>query len=484
MNGHAMEAEPMRDEDYDLLVIGSGPAGQKAAIQGAKLGHSVALVERHELGGVSVNWGTIPSKTLREAIVYLTGLSLRATYGQSYRVKEEITIEDLRLRTRGVIDREVDVVRDQLLRNQVQIVQGSARFLDPHSVAVSGGYQERRITAARIVIATGTRPAHPPEVEFDDRTILDSDGLLLMDEIPHSAVVVGAGVIGLEYASMLAALGAKVTVVEKRRRLLDFCDSQITESLQYHLRDAGVDLRLGDEVASVERRGQGALTLLVSGKQVASEVVLYAAGRQGETGDLDLERAGLRADERGRLAVGPDYRTSVAHIYAAGDVVGGPALAATSMEQGRVASAHAFGEEASVCGSVPIGIYTIPEISFVGRTEEELTEAAVPYEIGVSRYRELARGQILGDMHGLLKLLVSREDRTLLGVHVLGTNATEVVHIGQTVMGLHGTIDYLVDAVFNYPTLAEAYKVAALDAQNRLIAVERVGRRRISTTSS
>jgi NAD(P) transhydrogenase len=461
--------------DYDLLVIGSGPAGQRAAIQGAKLGRRVALVERRELGGVSVNWGTIPSKTLREAIVYLTGLSQRATYGQSYRVKEEITIEDLRLRTRSVIDGEVDVVRDQLLRNHVQIVHGSARFLDSHTVLVSGD-EERRISAHRVVIASGTRPAHPRDVEFDDRTILDSDGLLHLDRIPHSVVVVGAGVIGIEYASMFAALGAKVTVVEKRVRLLEFCDVQITEGLQYHLRDIGVVFRLGEEVTAVERHAEGALTHLASGKQVASEVVLYAAGRQGETEDLELERAGLKADERGRIAVGPDYRTAVEHIFAAGDVVGGPSLAATSMEQGRLASAHAFGEDASMSELLPIGIYTIPEISYVGRTEEALTDAAIPYEVGISRYRELARGHILGDMHGLLKLLVSREDHAILGVHVLGTNATELIHIGQTVMGLNGTVDYLVDTVFNYPTLAESYKVAALDARNRLMAVERIVR--------
>jgi NAD(P) transhydrogenase len=469
------EQEHAMSTDYDLLVIGSGPAGQRAAIQGAKLGRSVALVERRELGGVSVNWGTIPSKTLREAIVYLTGLSQRATYGQSYRVKEEITVEDLWLRTQRVIDGEVDVVRDQLLRNHVQIVPGSARFLDPHTVLVSGK-EERRVSADRVVIATGTRPAHPPEVEFDDKTILDSDDLLHLDRIPHSVVVVGAGVIGIEYASMFAALGAKVTVVEKRVRLLEFCDAQITEGLQYHLRDVGVVFRLGEEVTAVERHAEGALTQLASGKQIASEVVLYAAGRQGETEDLELERAGLEADERGRIVVGPDYRTAVEHIFAAGDVVGWPALAATSMEQGRLASAHAFGEEASMSQLLPIGIYTIPEISYVGRTEEELTDAAVSYEVGISRYRELARGHILGDTHGLLKLLVSREDRTILGVHVLGTNATELIHIGQTVMGLNGTIDYLVDTVFNYPTLAESYKVAALDARNRLMAVERMVR--------
>jgi NAD(P) transhydrogenase len=461
--------------DYELLVIGSGPAGQKAAIQAAKLGHSVAIVERRELGGVSVNWGTIPSKTLREAIVYLTGMAQRETYGASYRVKEEITMEDLRMRTQRVMEREVDVVRLQLMRNHVHVVAGSASFADPHTIAVSDGAQ-RELTAERIVIASGTRPARPRAVEFDDRTILDSDGLLLLDRVPASAVVVGAGVIGIEYASMFAALGVKVTVVEKRARLLEFCDDQITEGLQYHLRDLGVVFRLGEEVTAVDRHDGAALTHLASGKRVASDVVLYAAGRQGETDSLALENAGLEADERGQIAVGPDYRTAVDHIYAAGDVIGWPALAATSMEQGRVASAHAFGEEAQMSELLPIGIYTIPEISFVGRTEEELTAAAVPYEVGISRYRELARGHILGDTYGMLKLLVSPEDGTILGVHVLGTNATEVVHIGQTVMGFGGTVDYLVDAVFNYPTLAESYKVAALDARNRLNLVERVAR--------
>ena len=471
-----MSAVDSTDYDFDLLVIGSGPAGQKAAIQAAKLGRHVAVVERQQIGGTSVNWGTIPSKTLREAIVYLTGLSQRAMYGESYRVKEEITVEDLRLRTQQVIDREVDVVRHQLMRNHVHIVEGSARFVDPHTVAVSGR-DERRLTAENVVIATGTRPARPPEVEFDDRTILDSDGLLGLDRIPASVVVVGAGVIGIEYASMFAALGAKVTVVEKRARLLDFCDAQISEGLQYHLRDLGVVFRFGEEVTAVDGHDGAALAHLASGKRVAADVVLYAAGRQGQTEDLDLANAGLAADERGRIAVGPDYRTAVAHIYAAGDVIGWPALAATSMEQGRLAAAHAFGiESASMSEILPIGIYTIPEISYVGRTEEELTDAAVPYEVGISRYRELARGQILGDTYGMLKLLVSPDAGTVLGVHVLGTNATEVVHIGQAVMGFGGSVDYLVDAVFNYPTLAESYKVAALDAKNKLLAIERLAR--------
>jgi NAD(P) transhydrogenase len=460
--------------DYELLVIGSGPAGQKAAVQAAKLGRKVAVVEREQVGGVSANWGTIPSKTLREAIVYLTGLSERATYGRSYRVKEEITIEDLRLKTGQVVEREVDVVRNQLMRNHVQVFEGTASFVDPHTIAVSGR-DERPVSAENVVIATGSAPARPSAVEFDGQTILDSDTLLELDWLPRSAVVVGAGVIGIEYASMFAALSSNVTVVEKRPRLLDFCDAEIAEGLQYHLRDLGVVFRLGEEVTAVDRHEGGTLTHLASGKRVLADMVLYAAGRQGNTEELRLANAGLEADERGRIAVGPDFRTATPHIFAAGDVIGWPALAATAMEQGRLAAARAFGDEtAAMSELLPIGIYTIPEISYVGRNEQELTRDGVPYEVGVSRYRELARGQILGDTYGLLKLLVSTEDHRVLGVHVLGTNATEVVHIGQAVMGFGGTIDYLVDAVFNYPTLAESYKVAALDARNKLMAVERL----------
>jgi NAD(P) transhydrogenase len=457
--------------DYDLLAIGSGPAGQKAAIQAAKLGRRAAMVERRTLGGVSVNRGTIPSKTLREAVIYLTGLSQRAVYGDSYRLKEDITVEDLGLRTRQVVEREVDIVHNQLARNHVQVVNGIARFVDPHTVAISGG-EERRISAEKIVIATGTRPHRPKTVEFDNKTILDSDGLLLLERLPASIVVVGAGIIGIEYASMFAALGTKVTVVEKRNRLLDFVDAQIVEGLQYHLRDLGVVFRFGEAVTAVERHDGATMTLLESGKRIPAEFVLYAAGRQGETDDLDLENAGLDANDRGYIEVGPDFRTAVDHIYAAGDVIGWPSLAATSMEQGRLAAGHALDHPThSMSELLPFGIYTIPEISYVGRNEEELTEAACPYEVGISRYRELARGQILGDSYGMLKLLVSLEDRTLLGVHALGTGATELVHIGQAVMGNGGTVDYLVDAVFNYPTLAESYKVAALDAMNKLQAI-------------
>jgi NAD(P) transhydrogenase len=466
---------PVRD--YDLLVIGSGPAGQKAAIQAAKLGRRVAVVERrHMVGGVCTNTGTLPSKTLREAVLYLTGMSQRGLYGQSYRVRDEITIEDLLSRTQHVIDREIHVIRDQLARNHVTLVSGDAHFVDPHTLAVAAGAgEERRLSADRIVIAVGTRPTRPKSVAFDDGTILDSDAILELDAIPKSLVVVGAGVIGIEYASMFAALGCRVTVVEQRHRLLDFCDSQVIEALQYHLRDLGVIFRFGESVTGVDRHDGGTITHLASGKRIPAEAVLYSAGRQGATDSLELANAGLEADVRGRIEVGPTYQTKARHIYAVGDVIGFPSLAATSMEQGRIAACCAFGEECRPISSFfPYGIYTIPEISFVGRTEEELTEAAVPYEIGISRWRELARGQILGDQHGLLKLLVSAVDHTILGVHVFGTGATEVVHIGQAVMAHGGTVEYLVESVFNYPTLAESYKVAALDAMNKLRAVDRV----------
>ncbi|HEV8683489.1 MAG TPA: Si-specific NAD(P)(+) transhydrogenase [Actinomycetota bacterium] len=463
--------------DYDLLAIGCGPAGQKAAIQAAKLGRRAAVVERRQLGGVCVITGTIPSKTLREAVLHLTGFTQRGVYGQSYRVKEEITAEDLRSRYLDVIRRETDVIRDQLTRNHVAILEGTAGFVDPHTVSVArADGSERKVSAEYIVVGTGTRPARPPTVAFDDRAIFDSDGLFKIERIPGSFVVVGGGVVGIEYASIFAALGTKVTVVDKRRRILEFCDDEIIEGLQHHLRDLGLTLRLGEEVTAVNSLEEGALVELASGKRIAAEAVLYSAGREGATDDLDLANAGLEADDRGRIKVGENYRTVVPHIYAVGDVIGFPSLAATAMEQGRIAALDAFGQAVhSAAGLLPIGIYTIPEISFVGKTEGELTEAGVAYEVGISRYRELARGAILGESHGMLKILVSPENRRLLGVHVLGTGATELVHIGQAVMGNEGTLDYLLNSVFNYPTLAEAYKVAALDAQNKLHAVSRLG---------
>ncbi len=463
--------------DYDLLVLGSGPSGQKAAIAAAKLGRRVGIVDRRDMiGGVCINTGTVPSKTLREAVLYLTGLSQRDLYGSSYRVKDEITVGDLAARTQHVISRQTDVIRNQLSRNHVAMITGIGRFADANAIWINAGDgRDQRITAEKIIIAAGTRPARPDSVDFDDRTIVDSDGVINLEAVPRSMVVVGAGVIGMEYASMFAALGTKVTVVEKRQKMLDFCDDEIVESLKYHLRDLSVTFRFGEEVAAVERHQTAALCILKSGKKIVADTVMYSAGRQGQTDDLELGNAGLEADRRGRIEVDSNYRTKVDNIYAVGDVIGFPALASTSMEQGRLAAQHACGESVRVMHELqPIGIYTIPEISFVGKTEDELTESSTAFEVGIARYRELARGQIVGDSYGMLKLLVSPETGKLLGVHVFGTAATDIVHIGQAVMGCGGTVDYLVDAVFNYPTLSEAYKVAALDASNKIRNVVRI----------
>jgi NAD(P) transhydrogenase len=461
--------------DYDLLVVGSGPGGQRAAVAAAKLGHKVAVVDRRAMvGGVCINTGTIPSKTLREAVLYLTGMSQRDLYGASYRVKNEITIADLTARTQHVIGREVEVVRNQLLRNHIHLIAGTAEFSDPHTLTIEGP-DRLSVSADKIVLAPGTKPARPPHVEFDDRRVLDSDGILTLDAIPASMVVVGAGVIGIEYASMFAALGTRVTVVDQRPLMLEFCDDEIVESLRFHLRDLSVAFRFGEQVEKVEIGDRGTVTSLASGKRIAAEAVMYSAGRQGATDELSLEKAGISADRRGRIEVDSTFRTAVDHIYAVGDVVGFPALAATAMEQGRLAGLHAMGEAATTIPELqPIGIYTIPEISYVGRTESDLTSEAIPYEVGLSRYRELARGQIVGDSYGMLKLIVHAQNRSILGVHIFGTGATDLVHIGQAVMGCGGTVDYLVDTVFNYPTLSEAYKVAALDATNKLRTLDRV----------
>jgi NAD(P) transhydrogenase len=396
-------------------------------------------------------------------------------YGQSYRVKDDITIADLTSRTQHVVGREIDVIRSQLARNRVSLLTGSGRFLDPHTIGVvSAEGREQKFTADKIVIATGTSPARPATVAFDEQTVIDSDAILTLERVPETMVVVGAGVIGIEYASIFAALGTKVTVVERRERMLEFCDLEVVEALKYHLRDLAVTFRFGESVAAVEQHHRGAITVLESGKRIPADTVMYSAGRQGMTAELGLELAGLSADDRGRITVDEHFRTEVEHIYAVGDVIGFPSLAATSMEQGRLAAHHACGEPVHRLGDLqPIGIYTIPEVSFVGATEDDLTRTKKPFEVGISRYRELARGQIIGDSYGMLKLLVCPETRELLGVHVFGTGATELVHIGQAVMGCGGTVDYLVDAVFNYPTLAESYKVAALDAMNKMRQVAR-----------
>jgi NAD(P) transhydrogenase len=455
---------------FDLFVLGTGPAGQRAAVQAAKLGKRVGICEKREMvGGVCVNTGTIPSKTFREAVLYLSGIAQRANYGASYTVKDDITMDDLLFRCHQVISREIDVIRAQMKRNGITLLAGSAEFTGPHALTVTGSAGAAEVEADNVVIAVGTRPA-PPPVPVDGETVIDSDGILTLKKLPRSLLVIGAGVIGVEYASMFAALGIDVTIVDKRPTLLDFVDDEISEALAFFLRKMNCTLRLGEEVdaVQVERPGRVAATLK-SGKKVAADLLLYSIGRVGATGSLHLAAAGLEADERGRLVVNESYQTAQPHIYAVGDIIGFPALASTSAEQGRLASCHAFGV---TCTSLPhlfpYGIYSLPEISMVGRTERELTNDSVPYETGVARYSEIARGAIVGDDTGLLKILVHRETRLLLGVHILGTAATELVHIGQAFIALGGTLDVLVDTVFNYPTFAECYKVAALDAYNKL----------------
>ncbi len=457
---------------YDLIVIGSGPAGQRAAVAAAKMNKRVVVVEsRIVVGGVCINTGTIPSKTMREAVLHLSGYNYRSIYGINYRVKEKITMADLAFRVQAVIKTEVDVTEAQLSRNGIDVVHGVAHFIDPHQVLVEGPQAETTLEADRIIIAVGTRPATSPKVPINGRTVINSDQILGLDSLPHSLVVVGGGVIGVEYACMFAVLGVRVTLIEKRNRLLEFADQEIIEALSYHLRDARVTMRLGEEVESVEEPTAGTVVAnLMSKKRVSGDALLYAVGRQGNVDDLNLAAAGLEADSRGRIAVDEHYQTKVEHIYAVGDVVGFPSLASVSMEQGRIASARAFDDK--ITGSnpsfYPYGIYTIPEISFIGKTEEQLTDEDVPYEVGMAYYREVARGQIRGDTTGRLKLIFHRDTRKVLGVHIIGEDASELVHIGQAVMTLGGTVDYFIDTVFNYPTLAECYKVAAFNGLGRL----------------
>jgi NAD(P) transhydrogenase len=453
-----------------MFVIGSGPAGQKAAIQAAKVGRKVAVVERKNVaGGVCINIGTIPSKSLREAVLFLSGFRQRNLYGASYRVKKDITFEDLAQRCDHVIKAEQEIVRNQLVRNSVDFIIGTASFVDPHRLAVQQGSEGNEHTADYIVVAVGSEAARPADIPFDGESIVDSDALLSLRQLPKSLTIVGGGVIGCEYASILATLGIPVVLVERRPRLLEFVDSEIVESLQYQMRNVGVTLRLNEEVVGVSKPiGNLVVLQLKSGKQIRASLLVYSAGRVGATKNLGLEKVGIEADDRGRLKVNKDFQTSVPHIYAVGDVVGFPALASTSMQQGRHAACHAFGLACETAiHLLPYGIYTIPEISMVGRNEDELTRAGVPYEIGVARYREIARGQLIGDTVGMLKLLFHGETRELLGVHVIGEGATELVHIGQAVIAHRGKLDYFVDAVFNYPTLAECYKVAALAALNK-----------------
>jgi NAD(P) transhydrogenase len=463
-------------KQFDLVVLGSGPAGRRAAVQAAKLGRSVLVVDdRRRVGGVSVHTGTIPSKTLRETALNLSGWRERAFYGRSYRARAEICSADLAARMGKTLDHEVAVLEHQFARNGVETMVGRGRFIDPHSVAIvseaGDGQTELRVGADKVLIAVGTAPHRPAHIPFNTSSVLDSDDFILSPRLPRSLTVVGAGVIGIEYATIFSALDVPVTLIDPRPSLLEFMDSEIVEHLVHLMRDRGIALRLGGEVARIGFGVNGApVCVLTDGRQVSSEVVLFTAGRVGATAGLDLAAAGLAADARGRIAVDRrTFQTSQPHIYAAGDVIGFPSLASTSLEQGRAAACHAFGQPASVDEQhQPYGVYAVPELSSVGLSEAQARERGLAYECGIARFAETSRGHIMGADSGMLKLVCDRGNRKLLGIHIIGEGASELIHIGQAVLQLGGTIDYFVENTFNYPTLAEAYKIAALDVWNRL----------------
>jgi NAD(P) transhydrogenase len=461
--------------DFDLIVIGSGPGGQKAAIQAAKLGKRVAVIEKkNEIGGACLHDGTIPSKSFREAIMHLSGFRERKHYGQAYRVKQHIEISDLTKRTAGIVADVEQTMRSQLIRNNVEVLQGVASFADKNTIKVKQGNREQVFTGDYVVIAVGTRPWRPQQFEFDGDIILDSDTILHLKKLPKSLSVVGGGVIGCEYGSMLAALGIKVTIVEARAGILGFVDHELVDSLVYRLREQKVSIITNDKVIKCARSPDGrAVTYLESGKRIVTETLLVSAGRVGNIDGLGLDKVGIEATERGLIKVNQHYQTSMSNIYAVGDAIGSPALASTSLEQGRRAACHAFGlSDRGLDLPLPYGIYTIPEVAMVGKTENELSATKTPYEVGIARFSEVERGKIIGDDAGVLKLLFHRHTLQVLGVHIIGESASELIHIGQTVMGFEGGIDYLSQAVFNYPTLSQAYRTAALDGLNKVVATQ------------
>ncbi len=457
---------------YDFIVIGSGPAGRRAAIQAAKLGRSVLVVDKgRRVGGVSVHTGTIPSKTLRETVLNLTGWRERGFYGRAYRVKKDIEAKDLMARLHMTLDHEVDVLEHQFARNSVTTLRGMAKFLEPHRVEITLDSGDVRVlTGERFLVAVGTRPYRPPDVPFNGHSVVDSDEIVDIARLPRSLTVVGGGVIGVEYATIFSALDVNVALVEGRPNLLEFIDEELIEDFTHQLRDRGMALRLGCKVARIEFENDWPVTILENGRRLRSEMLLYAAGRVGATDALNLDSCGLTADNRGRLKVDPvTFQTEVPHIYAAGDAIGFPSLASTSMEQGRIAACHAFNMPMPPAPEFfPYGIYSVPEISTVGMSEQEVRKRNIPYECGIARFRETSSGHIMGLNAGLLKMLFALDTRRLLGVHIVGEGATELVHIGQAVLNLQGTLDYFIENTFNYPTLAEAYKIAALDAWNRM----------------
>jgi len=459
------------DKSYDLVVIGSGPAGEKAAIEASKMRKSTAIIEKRSVqGGVCIHTGTIPSKTLRETVLYISGLRQRSVYGLMGGVKPNVTVRELMYRKDQVIQEELDVIQQNMARHRIEVLQGLGSIVDAHTVRVEGDEGTREIKAENIVISTGTRPFHPEDMDFDSKYIYDSETIIDLDVLPKSLTIIGGGVIGCEYACIFAHIGVAVTIVDSRERLLSFLDREIADALMYLMRKYRINLNLGDGPFSVNTENDQVVTVTKRGRKIVSDRLLYAAGRIGNTENLGLENVGIETDKRGLIAVDDLYATKVPNIYAVGDVIGFPSLASASMDQGRLAAIHAFRRDDRSCINtlIPYGIYTIPEVSFIGETEESLIEAGTPYSVGVARYFELARGQIINDHDGLLKIVFDRESRRILGVHIVGDRATELVHIGQAVMTHGGTLDYFADTVLNYPTLAEAYKVAAMDGFSRL----------------
>lgn len=456
---------------YDLVVIGSGPAGEKGAAQAAYFGRHVALVEKNPLlGGAAANTGTLPSKTLRETALYLSGFRQRDLYGVEFALTREATVRDFLYREKLVTGSERERIRENLRRHGVCVVNGEASFLGPNTIAITApGSSPREVTGSVFLVATGSFPYHPPQFPFNDPRVYDSDTVLDLAEIPSSLAVIGGGVIGCEYACIFAALGVNVTLVESKERLLPFIDIELSTTLRARMLALGITVVMPDRVASVEARDTALTLTLRSGKVVFASTLLVAAGRTGQTTELNLESLGIEIDERGNVKVNERYQTAVPHIYAAGDVIGFPALASTSMEQARLAMVHAFDlrYKTALAPVLPYGIYTIPEVSMAGGTEESLMAEGVDYVAGRATYAGNARGQIIGEGGGFLKLLFSRKELRLLGVHIIGEQASELVHIGLTALLTGATADLFLQTCFNYPSLSEAYKYATYDALGR-----------------
>ena len=466
----------MADYDYDFVIMGGGPAGRRAAIQASKLGKSVAVVDDQKLiGGVSVHTGTLPSKTIRESVLSVTGWRDQHFKSRQPRNGVQMMQDSINSRLSTTLGDEVDVIDNQLARNNVEILKGRAKFIDTHKLAIQQNSQGKKtsfsVTADKFLIAVGTKPFRPKSIPFNGTTVIDSDSVAANLPMPRSITVVGGGVIGLEYATIFSTLDIPVTVVEARHQILEFIDRDIVANFVHQLTERGISLRLGRTIDKITLDDKNHPTIILDdGRQLRSEMLLFTAGRVGSVDGLGLEKVGIECDNRGRLVVDKDtLQTSQPNIYAAGDIIGFPALASTSMEQGRQAACHAFGVPLSNgANSFPLGIYSIPEIASIGLSEDDARTQGYQVEIGVARFQETSRGHILGNCKGMLKCIFDLNDRKLLGVHIVGEGATELIHIGQAVINLDGGIDYLSDNVFNFPTLAEAYKVAALDAYNRL----------------